>query len=251
MPLQNLGDDESPDKESYNAVLGGTAKQVSVGECHACAVMVDGKLQCWGCNDQGQLGRGNTSSIGDDETPASAGAVDLGGRTAVQVVAFSRSTCVLLDGGEVKCWGRNNEGQLGYGHKLTLGDGASELPSMLPVVPLGSLPQDEVLQIDAQFDHVCARLKGDRVRCWGNHLYGKLGYKVNSPIGDNEPPSSAGDVQVGAPVLRVVAGFQHTCTLLSTGNVRCWGLHLNGRLGYPAKQSVGDDEFPSEGEDVF
>jgi alpha-tubulin suppressor-like RCC1 family protein len=249
--LEYLGDDEHPDQASYNAALGGEVTQVSVGACHACAVMTTGKLQCWGCNAAGQLGRGNTDILGDNETPASAGFLDLGNRIALKVVAFQQSTCVLLDGGEVRCWGEGGNGELGYGNKKTLGDDPDELPSMLPPVPVGTLPQDAVLQLDAGYDHVCAVLQGGRLRCWGNHLYGKLGYKILTPIGDNEPASAMGDVPVGAVVKQVSVGDQHTCALLDTGNIRCWGIYLGGRLGYPAKQNIGDDEFPSEGEDVF
>jgi hypothetical protein len=48
-------------------------------------------------------------------------------------------------------------------------------------------------------------------------------------IGDDEPPAQAGDVNVGGAVLQLTAGSDHSCALLSAGNVRCWGIGGTGR----------------------
>lgn len=45
-----------------------------------------------------------------------------------------------------------------------------------------------------------------RVRCWGWGDAGRLGHANTKTIGDDETPASAGDVAVGAPVLRLSAG---------------------------------------------
>src|SRR3546814_5538125 len=40
--------------------------------------------------------------------------------------AAATHSCVILDGGEVKCWGNNGDGQLGLGDQNTQGDRSEE-----------------------------------------------------------------------------------------------------------------------------
>lgn len=96
--------------------IGRRAMQIAAGDEHVCAVLDNGQLKCFGHNNQGQLGLGDTNDRGDD--PAEMGdnltAVNLGvGITALQVTAGRTHTCVLLDNGRVKCWGTNAYGELG------------------------------------------------------------------------------------------------------------------------------------------
>ena len=85
---------------------GRTARAIAAGFYHACAILDKGQVRCWGAGYYGALGYGNTSSIGDNETPGSVGPVDLGaGRTAVAITAGGYHTCAILDNGRVRCWG--------------------------------------------------------------------------------------------------------------------------------------------------
>ena len=79
------------------------------------------------------LGYGNLDYVGDDETPPSAGDVDVGG-TVVQVSAAERHTCVVLEGGTVRCWGDAGGGKLGYGNENDIGD--DETPASAGDVPV-------------------------------------------------------------------------------------------------------------------
>ena len=81
---------------------------------------------CWGSGEQGQLGYGNTNDIGDDETPASAGTVPVGGPVSNVAVGFLHA-CARLQNGVVRCWGRASTGALGYGNANDIGD--DETPS--------------------------------------------------------------------------------------------------------------------------
>ena len=77
--------------------------------------------------------------------------------------------------------------------------------------------------------HTCALLSNGDVRCWGQNSYGQLGYGNKLPIGDDETPASVSAVNVGGDVVQVSAGESHTCALLATGEVRCWGAGATGR----------------------
>ena len=79
------------------------------------------------------------------------------------------------------------------------------------------------MQLATGGTHTCALTSGGFVRCWGNNQYGQLGYGNTHRIGDNEPVSSVGHVNLGTRAVRITAGANHTCALLSTGKVRCWG----------------------------
>ncbi len=107
-----------------------------------------------------------------------------------------------------------------------------------------------VTQLETEYDRTCALLTTGKLRCWGFNLLGQLGYGHQNTIGDDELPSSAGDVPVGGNVLQVAAGLRHTCALLDTGRVRCSGHNESGQLGYGHKDNVGDDELPSSAGDV-
>ncbi len=111
---------------------------VMTGYAHACVILGDGSLRCWGRNPSGQLGYGNLTDIGDTagETAASGGPVDIGaGRTAVATAAGGTSSCALLDDGTLRCWGLNSSGQLGIASIASVGD--DELPGSVPPVRLG------------------------------------------------------------------------------------------------------------------
>jgi hypothetical protein len=239
---QDIGDDERPDAAGY-VDAGGTVVQLTAGLQHTCALLRGGAVRCWGLNNAGQLGYGHTDTIGDDELPSTVGTVQVGG-TVVQLAAGLRHTCALLDSGAVRCWGRNNVGQLGYGHTDTIGD--DELPSTAGDVDVGGV----AVQIAAGGHHTCALLDSGAIRCWGRNYEGQLGYGHTRPIGDDELPSTAGDVLLGSNAVQVGTGWNHTCALTDTGAARCWGFNHYGQLGYGHDRSIGDDEAPSLAGDV-
>jgi alpha-tubulin suppressor-like RCC1 family protein len=191
------------------------------------------------------LGYGNKNTIGDDETPATAGDVNLGG-TAVQVAAGAAHTCALLDTGEVRCWGVGNSGALGYGNQNDIGD--DEVPASAGAVAVGG----RVIELSSGGTaNTCALLEGGRVRCWGSGAFGQNGYGNTQNIGDDETPASAGDVDVGGPVVQLDSAIFKTCALLDSGRVRCWGNGGFGALGYGNGETIiGDDETPASAGDV-
>ena len=211
--------------------------QIVAGGRQTCALSTAGAVRCWGSGEFGVLGYGNTDNIGDDERPATAGDVPLGA-PATQLAAGYFHTCALLDTGNVRCWGRNDRGQLGYGNTDNIGD--DETPDTVADVALGG----RAIALTAGVSHTCALLDTGAIRCWGDGMFGQLGYGNTDPIGDDETPASAGDVPVGRLAVAIAAGEVQTCAVLDTGDVRCWGGELNGMLGTgsPVSFALGDDE---------
>ncbi|MCX6129968.1 MAG: hypothetical protein NTX25_13015, partial [Proteobacteria bacterium] len=100
-------------------------QSLTAGLSHTCVLFDDGSVQCWGQNDEGQLGYGDT----EQRYAPSASPLLMGeGRLAIALTAGRKHTCALLDDKTLKCWGSNSYGQLGNGQV-----------SNLPAVPIKAL----------------------------------------------------------------------------------------------------------------
>ena len=138
---------------------GWTAVEVAAGGFHTCVRLQKGAeqaLKCWGRNDYGQLGLGDTTDRGlmggqmGDSLPT----VQLGtGRLAVALALGTVHSCALLDDASVKCWGWNYHGQLGMGDRLERGGEDGEMGDSLSAVDLG--PNRTVVQLAAGSRHTC------------------------------------------------------------------------------------------------
>jgi alpha-tubulin suppressor-like RCC1 family protein len=219
---------------------GRKAASIDAAADHVCVILTTGGVMCWGGNTAGKLGYGYNSSvtqnIGDDETPASVGTVDLGGHSALKVTGGDNHTCALLDDHTVRCWGTPYRGINGdpTGHE-------HDSPPA-EAVDLGA--RRTAIDLEAAADHTCAVLDDHTVRCWGFGDDGRLGYGNTDDVGDDETPGSAGPVNLGSgrTAVAVSAGRWSSCALMDDGNVRCWG--AGSELGYGDNTSIGDDETP-------
>ncbi len=245
---EKIGDDESPVDAGLSVDLPEPIRQISAGLEHTCGLSVDGAVYCWGRNKFGQLGYGHDEDWGDEvgETPASAGAVALGG-PAVAVVAGRAHTCASLSDGSVRCWGGGELGQLGLGGGFdgTVGAGADPYPDVIdaPALDLGLGGSIRSISSGGG-DHTCAVDLSGRARCWGQGQDGRLGTGTDDVLGVTQTPADAGRVLLDDPVRRTFAGFQHTCAIETGGGVACFGLNDDGQLGYGTILSYGDDEPP-------
>jgi alpha-tubulin suppressor-like RCC1 family protein len=210
--------------------FGAKATALAAGAHHVCALLSNGKLACWGANGSGQLGQGDTA---DRPRPVS---VETGGRPVKGVAAGGDTTCALTDGGAVTCWGANDQGQLG------LGDTVPRPAAPIGAVPLGSGRSASAVSVGGTF--TCALLDTAQTKCWGDNRAMELGAVLaGTAYGDG--PNETGDVLPevaqggGRSVGAVVAGRAHTCAVLDTGDVRCWGDNTYGQLG------VGDGDLHS------
>ncbi|MEK2646660.1 RCC1 domain-containing protein [Bdellovibrio sp. BCCA] len=246
--INNLGDGAGEMGDSLPTVslgTGRTAVQISAGDSHACALLDNSTVKCWGYNTYGQLGQGHTNRLGDGagEMGDSLSAINLGtGRTALQISAGIFHTCALLDNSTVKCWGVNGVGQLGQGHTNFLGDGAGEMGDSLPAISLGA--GRTAVQISAGNNHTCALLDNSTVKCWGYNNYGQLGQGNTNSMGDGagEMGDSLPSVSLGTgrTAVQIYTGQNHTCALLDNSMVKCWGYNINGQLGQGHTNNLGD-----------
>jgi alpha-tubulin suppressor-like RCC1 family protein len=222
------------------------ATQIATGANHTCATLSTGHVDCWGENRFGQLGDGTATGPGEcsGHTPCSTKPVEATGITnATQIAAGGQDTCALLSTGHVACWGLNESGQLG--------DGTATGPETCPVnVPCSTKAVEAVgitdaTQIATGANHTCATLPNGHVDCWGENELGQLG--DGTATGPEIcPPSPFGGTQACATIPAEATGItdatqvaasgflspkNHTCALLSTGHVDCWGLNESGQLG--------------------
>jgi alpha-tubulin suppressor-like RCC1 family protein len=223
---------------------GRTATAIAVGSEHSCALLDNSAVKCWGRNQYGQLGYGDTDSRGDSvsEMGGALLAIDFGtGRTARAIAAGKNFTCALLDNFAVTCWGANSGGQLG------LGDTTERMsPTALPAIDFGSGRTARALS--AGDDHVCAILGDGALVCWGGAGNGRLGSGGTSNIGDgtNEMGTKLAAVSLGSSstAIAVSAGQAHTCVVFTSTEVKCFGNGGSGRLGVGNQNDLGD--LPSE-----
>lgn len=129
---------------------------LSMSRVHACAVLEEGSVACWGANGSGQLGDATTEPR---EAPTRVpGVSDIRG-----VVVGAWHSCAWSVGGRAWCWGSNAHGQLGDGTSV-------ERHTPSPVVDL-----TDVQSMSAAGFHTCAATREHGLFCWGYNAFGQLG----------------------------------------------------------------------------
>ena len=195
-----------------------TAVSVSVGDYHTCAILDNGDLKCWGWDNVGQLGDGGTNV--NQDSPVS---VDLGtGRTAIAISAGNSHTCAILDNGDLKCWGKDSDGQLGYGGSINNLNAPSST-----AIDLGT--DRTAVGITAGHSHACAILNNSDLKCWGKDNYGQLG--DGGTTNQNQGSPASVDLGTSRTAAAVSAGNYHTCAILDNNEAKCWGRDNSGQLG--------------------
>jgi alpha-tubulin suppressor-like RCC1 family protein len=187
--------------------------RLAVSAGHACTIVDDGTVKCWGDNNGHSLGNPADSFPALSPIPA------VGVKSMVSVVTGQFHSCGLQINGLVSCWGLNawvNLGTLEFapeGTEVTVAGVAN------------------AVSISAGDLHTCAVRADGTVWCWGDDTFGKLG---NATI----PTSPSLPVQVTgvSGAVSVAAGSNHTCALLFDGTVTCWGGTFFGQGGSGSTQ---------------
>ncbi len=177
------------------------------GNQHTCAITSGQGVACWGSNVDGQLGDSRATPV--HFTPFVIPAL-----TGVRALTAGRDhTCALLNGGSVKCWGINSNGELGDGTKAQR------------VGPVAVVGLTDAVEVRSFWGHTCARRSGGGIRCWGANS-GAFG---DGTTGDSPTPVDTSGITASTSV---AVGWGHTCAVVAGGTAKCWGHYNNwGQIG--------------------
>ncbi len=216
--------------------------KIAIANNHSCTLFGSGEVKCLGNIEDGKLGLGYTQHIGEmaGQMGDNLDPVNLGSGLYATSVAISTHSCAILNNGKVKCWGGSGnvtQNQLNLGkYNGEMGDNlaALNLSSSLTVSKLSTSPSSS-----------CTIFSNGKVKCWGDGTYGKLGYENGSSIGGSASDQGDAlkfvDLGSGLTATDISMGSNHTCAILNTGKIKCWGRNLYGALGLGHTDDMGDD----------
>ena len=202
-----------PNNSSTPVAVTGLASGVStitVGNEHSCAVTSAGGAKCWGGNSYGQLGKDSTVTS-SSPTPVDVYSLTSG---AASISAGAYHTCAVTTAGGAKCWGLNNNGQLGIG---------STSSTWVPTAVSGR--DSGVSSLAVGDTHSCLITATGTAMCWGVNSQGQLG---NNSTTRNLTPVAVTGLTSG--IRQLTGGSSHTCAITDSGPL-CWGRNREGQLG--------------------
>ncbi|MCS5537426.1 MAG: hypothetical protein NZ770_04915, partial [Candidatus Poseidoniaceae archaeon] len=219
--LGNGGTTSSSTPVYVDLPAGRTAKTISSGYHHSCAVLDNGSAMCWGLGEDGQLGNGYYAN---ESTPVYVALP--AGRSATSIVGGKGHTCALLDNGSATCWGDGGKGELGNGAATN---------SNVPVFV--NLPSGRTMtEISAGADFTCGLLDNGSAMCWGSDASGRLGDGGATNTDSSTPVYT--EITSDRAFNSITAGNEHACATAYDGGIYCWGENANGQLGNNDTQDV-------------
>ena len=143
----------------------------------------------------------------------------------VQVTAGGQHSCAVTASHQARCWGPNDQGQLGIG-------GIPEAFRAVTVLAVsGNGPLTGVTAMTTGDSHSCAIVTGGEVRCWGYNGKGQLGDGTTSRRVLPVPVLATSGNGHLRGVTQLSAMENTTCARLANGEARCWGAGQDGELG--------------------
>jgi len=207
----------SPSLNSINLGPGKTAKHIALGPRSSCAILNDDSVKCWGKNNDGILGYGDTvTRLIPPDSP-----INFGARVPADIKVGDVHTCVRFQDTSFICWGSGDSDPLGYGV------GAISAPPAAnnPVIASG------VVDVSLMERATCVLLESGDVKCWGRNDYSLLGYGDSNPVPSRFVPSADVLNFGGLKAKSIASGNAHTCAVLEDGSVSCWGRNYQGGVG--------------------
>ncbi|KAJ4814175.1 Regulator of chromosome condensation (RCC1) family protein [Rhynchospora pubera] len=251
--------------QPIKALQGIKIKQIACGDSHCLAVTMDGGVQSWGRNQNGQLGLGTTE---DSLLPQKIQAFE--GICVKMVAAGAEHTAAVTEDGQLYGWGWGRYGNLGLGdrndrltpekvtstegvkmilvacgwrHTITVSTSGSlytygwskygqlghgDFEDHLVPHKLEALKDASISQISGGWRHTMALTSDGKLYGWGWNKFGQVG------VGDNTDHCSP--TQVNFPdnqkIVLVACGWRHTIALTERKNVFSWGRGTSGQLGH-------------------
>jgi alpha-tubulin suppressor-like RCC1 family protein len=161
-----LGDGTQTDRLTPVAVVGlSNASSISEDIDHACAVRRDGTVQCWGDNFFGQVGVNEGIDGSNQNNILMTARVVQSLTGAIGIGTGTTTSCALLSGGGVDCWGNDFFAQLGNGTTNSVPN-----PVPAPVVGLSG-----GARLASGQGHSCTVLGDGTAVCWGSNNSGQIG----------------------------------------------------------------------------
>jgi Regulator of Chromosome Condensation (RCC1) repeat protein len=220
---------------SSGAPLSGV-NAIAAGFGYECAIHADTTIDCWGYNQQGELGQGTFGGPVNFGVPTPAPVLDgTGSKLSATAIAAGLQdsidhTCAVISGGAVACWGTNASGELGNGSAAGNFSGVAIPQSVLTSAGPALMGATAVAVGES---HSCALLAGGSIDCWGDDFVGQLGNRMILNDGGPSSISTAGPVLTlsgtaltGASAL--AAANNQTCAIATGGSVVCWGVLATG-----------------------
>jgi alpha-tubulin suppressor-like RCC1 family protein len=198
----------------------------------SCANTQTGRALCWGYDGGGT--RDEETAVPVVVRNAQNGRVLTG---VTQVSNGGYHSCARLVNGQARCWGDNEDGQLGNGR--TVGNPRAALVRL----PNGN-PLTGIVNVEAGNDSTCALINTGQVRCWGDDTYAQNGDgTVASPVFRKYPNLVRGTGNTGIlnGVTQLAGKSYHSCVRLNNGQARCWGYDDYGALG---NGNTGSTPYP-------
>ncbi|MCC5813974.1 MAG: hypothetical protein JJT78_04400 [Leptospira sp.] len=211
--------------------------KIQSNEYSTCALLESGNLKCWGGDDpmdlSFSLGYGMQNSIDD---PVSAPDYGFGAR--VIDFALGRGyACVVLEGNFLRCWGHNDDGQLGIGNNDSVGLAVNATPNNLVEITITS--QVTKIFSGLRSSHNCLVNNGGAGWCWGSGFNFQLGNNISASI-----ESINNGNPLNLPTIKeIINGQDRTCALLETGNLSCWGNVENFGYGTDYENILESNQF--------
>ncbi|XP_058089879.1 ultraviolet-B receptor UVR8 isoform X3 [Magnolia sinica] len=193
--------------QPIKALQGLKIKQIACGDSHCLAVTMDGEVQSWGRNQNGQLGLGTTE---DSLVPQKIQAFQ--GIAVKMIAAGAEHTAAVTEDGDLYGWGWGRYGNLGLGDRND-----RLLPGKVSAV-----------EISGGWRHTMAITSDGKLYGWGWNKFGQVG------VGDNVDHCSPAQVKFSheQKVVQISCGWRHTLAVTDRQNVFSWGRGTSGQLGH-------------------